>query len=590
MAADTSDPALPPRVVIATISRDSLRMGMVGGVIQSLQAGLAHGFVMAESGPYLDSGRNHAIANCLEQPDDAWEWLLFVDSDVEFTPQHVADLFRAHAEGHLDPRAYPVIGGIYANPFADEVPGESEGDDRIGPVAYEWVSVTNLHGELEGIPTFTFRRLSRKSLAALPPVIGEDICQVACVGTGFMGIHKSLLRTMEATYGQPLPWFDEPVHNGIHYGEDMGFPVDPSTPVLDGDHRWRSLSSFSIGEEVLAFDEFSPSHSSRRYRRAVVSGVIAKKLPRLRIITNQREIITTAEHPWLMKKRPDPMVKQGWKWLPASSLAVGNQLAAVIPQADNPTMGDDYQAGYIQGLLCSDGTRNRKGVSTVRMKDAKPIERLSTMLASQGMASRRGPTTWDGDLNHAPLHRLSVYERASREKLAPFWDETVDMPSREFAAGYLAGMYDGDGSHDGGALHIWNIKDARKDRVEKAARLLGVPFTGRDARSVWLHGQEDIFRFWQMTLPSLSRRTFPRGQPANDGSGRKGLEVLHREESIVAVESMTPGDVACLTTSTGTFIADGLGSHNCLRLMDMGYPVLVHRGVTPLHHKTIKLV
>ncbi len=236
MAAQEQAGSLPPRVVIATISRDSLRMGMVGGVIQSLQAGLVHGFVMAESGPYLDSGRNRAVANCLEQPDDAWEWLLFVDSDVEFTPQHVADLFRPYAEGHLDPVGYPVIGGIYANPFADEVPGEAEGDDRIGPVAYEWVSVTNLHGELEGVPTETFRRLSRKSLAALPSVRKmDDICQVACVGTGFMGIHKSLLRAMEARYGQPLPWFDEPVHNAIHYGEDMGFCLrlmDMGYPVL----------------------------------------------------------------------------------------------------------------------------------------------------------------------------------------------------------------------------------------------------------------------------------------------------------------------------------------------------------------------
>ena len=239
-AGQQADPTVPPRVVIATISRDSLRMGMVGGVIQSLQAGLVHGFVMAESGPYLDSGRNRAIANCLEQPDDAWEWLLFVDSDVEFTPQHIADLFRAYTvpeKSGMVPEVQPLIAGIYANPFADEVPGEDEGD-HIGPVAYEWTEVTNLHGELEGVPTETFRRLSRKSLAALPRYAGaefDDICQVACVGTGFMGIHKSLLRTMEQRYPQPLPWFDEPVHNNVHYGEDMGFCLrlmDMGYPVL----------------------------------------------------------------------------------------------------------------------------------------------------------------------------------------------------------------------------------------------------------------------------------------------------------------------------------------------------------------------
>ncbi len=233
---------LPPRVVIATISRDSLRMGMVGGVIQSLQAGVAHGFVMAESGPYLDSGRNRAVANCLTQPPDAWEWLLFIDSDVEFTPEHIATLFSPYtytpeSEYPLSATTHPLIAGIYANPFNDEVPGEEEGADRIGPVAYEWVSVTNLAGELAGIPTETFRRLSRKSLAALPSVDDhhEDVCGVAAVGTGFMGIHRSFLTHMESEYAQPLPWFEEPVHNGIHYGEDMGFCLrlmDMGYPVL----------------------------------------------------------------------------------------------------------------------------------------------------------------------------------------------------------------------------------------------------------------------------------------------------------------------------------------------------------------------
>lgn len=212
-------------------------MGMVGGVIQSMQAGVAHGFVMAESGPYLDSGRNRAIANCLTHPDDAWEWLLFIDSDIEFTPEHISTLLSLHQSGWLSPADYPLIAGIYANPFTDEVPGEEEGGDHIGPVAYEWVEVENLAGELAGIPTPTFRRLSRKSLAALPGVPGEgsDVCEVAAVGTGFMAIHRSLLDRMEREFAQPLPWFEEPVRNGIHYGEDMGFCLrlmDMGYPVL----------------------------------------------------------------------------------------------------------------------------------------------------------------------------------------------------------------------------------------------------------------------------------------------------------------------------------------------------------------------
>jgi hypothetical protein len=61
------------------------------------------------------------------------------------------------------------------------------------------------------------------------------VCQVDALGTGFLAIHHTLLAKMAAHYGEPLPWFDEPVHESVHYGEDMGFALRCRTlgyPVL----------------------------------------------------------------------------------------------------------------------------------------------------------------------------------------------------------------------------------------------------------------------------------------------------------------------------------------------------------------------
>lgn len=230
-----STPA-PPRVLVANINRGTISSNMMMGVIQSLQAQVIHGLVVVESGPYLDSGRNKAIANALTLPE--WDWLLFIDSDIEFAPSHITTLLAPYADDGLNPVTAPVMGGIYCNPFGDDgVPGETKGEDRVGPVAYEWVTVDNLLGEKAGVPTSTFRRLSRKALAALPGdgFAGDDICRVACVGTGFLAIHRSLLIHMESVYPQPLPWFEEPVRDGVHFGEDMGFCLrlmDMGYPVL----------------------------------------------------------------------------------------------------------------------------------------------------------------------------------------------------------------------------------------------------------------------------------------------------------------------------------------------------------------------
>lgn len=235
MAASGTSPARP-RVLIANINRGSISSNTMVGIIQSLQSDAAHGLVVAESGPYLDSGRNKAIANALTLPD--WDFLLFIDSDIEFTPAHINTLLDPYVTG-LDPRVHPVMGGIYHNPFGDDgVPGEDPSQDRVGPVVYEWVERDDLLGEKAGIPTPTFRRLSRKALAALPQIplqLDSDVCQVACVGTGFLAIHRDFLTHMEATYAQPLPWFEEPVRDGVHYGEDMGFCLrlmDMGYPVL----------------------------------------------------------------------------------------------------------------------------------------------------------------------------------------------------------------------------------------------------------------------------------------------------------------------------------------------------------------------
>lgn len=245
MAADTGQTDSTPRVLIANINRGTISSATAMGFIQALAAGVASTIVCAESGPYLDSGRNRAIANALVA-QSPWDWLLFIDSDVEFTPDNIRVLLEPTTHEFYDPEMCPIMGGVYVNPFDDGgVEGEEPGD-TIGPVVYEWVERTDLHGEKAGVPTMTFRRLSRKSLEALAPAKfwhdddfwmddEEAVVKVDCVGTGFLAIHRSLLVEMEATYAQPLPWFEEPVRDGVHYGEDMGFclrVMDMGYPVL----------------------------------------------------------------------------------------------------------------------------------------------------------------------------------------------------------------------------------------------------------------------------------------------------------------------------------------------------------------------
>ena len=228
MAAQAADPETPtrPRVLLANINRGQVSSAFMMGAIQSLQADVIHGMVVVESGPYLDDGRNKVVANALQLPD--WEWLLFVDSDIEFQPHHITTLLEGYVDGSHNLDECPVIAGVYVNPFDDGLHA-----DNVGPVVYEWGDYHGIGAE-EGMESF--RRLSREQLADR---VGEyadyPVCRVDAVGTGFLALHRSLLLTMQAKFEPPLIWFHEPVVGGVHFGEDMGFCLrlrDLGYPVL----------------------------------------------------------------------------------------------------------------------------------------------------------------------------------------------------------------------------------------------------------------------------------------------------------------------------------------------------------------------
>lgn len=244
------------------MARESLTLEAHVGITSCLLLGLVTHHIAVPSGPYLDAGRNRCIANAYEinnriargetiaEHERPWDWFVFQDSDVEGNPDTLRTLMAPTCHPDYDPIRYPVIGGVYINPFEGKaVPGEEDDDlpnAHFGPVTYELILDDDLPGELNGTPTPNLRRYSRTTLATLPPVDelwnppGTDVspspvCRVDAIGTGYLAIHRSLLDTMGQHYGEPLPWFDEPVRDGVHYGEDMGFALrcrDLGYPVL----------------------------------------------------------------------------------------------------------------------------------------------------------------------------------------------------------------------------------------------------------------------------------------------------------------------------------------------------------------------
>lgn len=151
------------------------------------------------SGPYLDTGRN-MIIRVFNRPEfrDA-DKLLMVDSDIEF----LADDIR-----RLDEDDLPIVSGVYHTAY----------DQNVLPVVYEWADVNGIR-TMGPIGAWSDCEIGEEA------TVDDPIVVAAGVGAGFLMVKREVLDVMEATYGDPLPWFAEEVYDGVHFGEDLTFCI-----------------------------------------------------------------------------------------------------------------------------------------------------------------------------------------------------------------------------------------------------------------------------------------------------------------------------------------------------------------------------
>jgi hypothetical protein len=169
--------------------------------------------------------------------------------------------------------------------------------------------------------------------------------------------------------------------------------------------------------------------------------------------------------------------------------------------------------------------------------------------------------------------------------LADPWEE-----DRSWEAGYLAGMYDGEGCVPEMARSSAGVLIAQKpgvvlDETKAALKELGfevVPanvaaYNPDDSAEEWaIRGTAECMRFLGQVRP---RRLLPRARRVWEGIAmRGGVTPSGRArdnsyKTIVSIEELPEQDLVDIETSTGTFIANGLVSHNCMGFDEMAHVV-----------------
>jgi DNA repair photolyase len=340
------------------------------------------------------------------------------------------------------------------------------------------------------------------------------------------------------------------------------------TPILMGDGRTKRLS------EVRAGDEIYGTIRQGSYPRYVKTRVLAHwstVKPAYRVtLEDGTELIASGDHRFLSNR--------GWKYVTGSEqgrgrrphLTIANTLIGTGRFAARPADTEDYRRGYLCGMIRGDGhlgsySYRRAGRAhgdvhrfRLALVDLEALQRTRRYLAAFHLATREFAFQEAvGDRKAMSRIRTAAASAVAEIRDLVSWPRD---PSVAWHKGYLAGIFDAEGSFSG-SLRISNTDPQIIDYTASSLRRLGFVHRIEDydrpngIRSVrLLGGLPQVIRFFHTVDPAITRKRSIEGQAIKNNAPLK----------VASIESLGIDlPMYDITTGTGDFIANGVVSHNC---------------------------
>jgi DNA repair photolyase len=381
-------------------------------------------------------------------------------------------------------------------------------------------------------------------------------------GMTFFEVHaRSVINRVPEASRMPFRWTINPYRGCSHA---CAYCQAGETPILMADGRTKPLADLQAGDAVYG------TVWRGRYRRYVRTTVLAhwQTVKRAFQITLEdgTSLITSGDHRFLSDR--------GWKYVTGREqgalrrphLTTGNKLMGVGGFADQPKDSAEYRRGYLCGMVRGDGSLGtyayaRGDIHQFRLAlaDTDALGRTRDYLASIGIT-----TAMFTFAEASETRRMMMAIRTAARDQVRFIEWLTHWPASpglDWRKGFLAGIFDAEGSYSQGALRISNTDPAIIGWTIACLSSLGFgvaaePVKRADGlRVIRLRGGlKEVLRFFHTTDPAITRKR------TIDGVAIKSDVRL----GVVSVEPLGL-DVPMfdITTGTGDFIADGVVSHNC---------------------------
>ncbi len=347
--------------------------------------------------------------------------------------------------------------------------------------------------------------------------------------------------------------------------------AEGDTQILMADGRTRALAQIRPGDMIYGTKRVG---WYRRYVRTTVLAHWSVIKPAHRVtLEDGTTLVTGADHRLLTDR--------GWKFITGAEsgaarrphLTINNKLMGTGRFATPPEKNDDYRRGYLCGVIRGDGTigsyrykraGDRYGWAhhfRLALCDDEALARTDEYLRVCQIEARKFVFS-AASANRRLMNAISVQSRTGVDEVRRLiaWPE---MPTRDWHAGFLAGIFDAEGSFSQTAMRIPNTNGEIIRWIELSLRKLNFDYVIEHIPRIATKsidvvrltgGLVEHLRFFHTTDPAITRKRDIAGQALKTNA----------RLAVVSIESLgTAMRLYDITTGTEDFIANGVISHNC---------------------------
>ncbi len=382
---------------------------------------------------------------------------------------------------------------------------------------------------------------------------------------------KDTSRSIITYNNSPDVGFDASInpYRGCEHG--CIYCLSGDTLILMADGTTRRLEDVRVGDAIYG--------TTRRgwYRRYVKTRVLAHwkvVKPAFRVLLEDgTHLIAGADHRFLTER--------GWKFVTGAEqgnrrrphLTANNKLMGTGAFGLPPQITPDYKRGYLTGLIRGDGhlasynyerpgrVHGNQYQFRLALVDEEALQRAVLYLVDFGLATRKAIFQKPFG-NRKGLSAIFTHAWRSVEYITELlaWPQA---PSAAWCTGFLAGIFDAEGSYSHG---LWRVSNTDQTIIKYTVHCLerfGFTCTIASVNRTQLRplqvvrlcgGLREHLRFFHTVDTAITRKRDIEGQAVKSSAqlGVTSIDPLHLSLPLFD-----------MTTGTGDFIGNGVVSHNC---------------------------